>query len=278
MVSCKTTWMRINTKPPVHGLAYAELMKKSSFFTDEERLKEVVAFMRKNTEYWLYHRAEEPFYIHGNDSTCDDATCFTATTYAVTPDMYALLSVQCETISDIYARLCEVQESKKFSELSKELAKKVELFVLEGGMSLKSMETGEYIRGESLLLYRAFIVCDKLSEKSKALFIKNIKNFETRYGFASEPPTSKDYNGSGYWKGAVWAPDQYLINYALRKAGEIEYADEMAKRYVEGILKAGCYENIDGQKGIGNNCSVFSWTAATAILLSIDNENRLLRR
>ena len=256
------------TKPPVHGLAYAQMMKDSDFFTKEDVLHQVVTPMRKNTEYWLYHRAEELFYTHGNDSTCDDATCFAHTRYASTPDLYALLSVQCETLSDIYARLGEKENSEKFTILSLQLAKKVEDFVMDDSMSIKDIVTGEYHAGNSLLLYRAFIVYDKLSPRAQSVFLKNIKTFETKYGFASEPPSSPFYNGSGYWKGAVWAPDQYLMYYALKKAGQDAYAEEMAKRYIDGIKKAGCYENIDGQKGIGNNCSVFSWTAAVATWLS----------
>lgn len=256
------------TKPPVHGLAYAQMMKDSDFFTRKDVLREVVVPMRKNTEYWLYQRAEEPFYTHGNDSTCDDATCFANTRYASTPDLYALLSVQCETIADIYARLAEKENSEKFTLLSFQLAKKVEDFVMDDSMSIKDVVTGEYYAGNSLLLYRAFIVYDKLSVRAQNVFLRKIKTFETKYGFASEPPSSPFYNGSGYWKGAVWAPDQYFMYYALKKAGQDAYAEEMAKRYIDGIKKAGCYENIDGQKGIGNNCSVFSWTAAVATWLT----------
>ena len=256
------------TKPPVHGLVYAQMMKDSDFFTREDVLREVVVHMRKNTEYWLYHRAEELFYTHGNDSTCDDATCFADTRYASTPDLYALLSVQCETIADIYNRLGQKENSEIFVKLSLELAKKVEVFVIDGNMSVKDIETGEYHIGNSLILYRAFVVYDKLSTRAQNLFLEKIKTFETNYGFASEPPSSPFYNGSGYWKGAVWAPDQFLMYYALQKAGQTDYANEMAHRYVEGIKRAGCYENIDGQKGTGNNCSVFSWTAAMAIWLS----------
>ena len=249
------------TKPPVHAIVYSLMMRRSEYFCQIKRLKRVTEGLKKSTDYWLKVQGSVPFYTHGNDSGADNSTCFDKYRFITTPELYALLSEQCRLISEFSKRLNNVADEKMYKKLSERLASEIDGFISDGGFAVKSMQTGEFVKTKSLLLLRQIVAGKALSKKARAIILSDIKNFETDCGFSSEARNSEFYNGYGYWRGAVWAPDQLLFNYGLESLGMKDYAEEMAMRYVKAVCKTGPYENINGDNGKGHRCPVFSMVA-----------------
>lgn len=267
------------TKPPVHAIVYSLLMEKSSYFCRKDKMSEVVNGLKKNTDYWLVAQGNEPFYTHGNDSGADDSTCFDKYRWITTAELYALLSEQCLIISKMCKTLGEDKESARYDKLSSELVAKIDDFIVDNEFAVKSMSNGEMVKSRSLLNLRQIVCGDRLGKRAKEIIQRELPAFETQSGFASEATDSPNYNGYGYWRGAVWAPDQLLFNYGLNKMGMKEYAKKMAERYANAVFKTGPYENINGDNGEGHRCPIFSMVAGVASYFSdiygfeVDNGN-----
>jgi putative isomerase len=76
---------------------------------------------------------------------------------------------------------------------------------------------------------------------------------------------------TGYWRGPVWLDQAYFGVEALRRYGDAEEADEMARRLIlhaRGLTaQAPMYENYDPLTGQGYQSPNFSWAAASYWLL-----------
>lgn len=113
---------------------------------------------------------------------------------------------------------------------------------------------------DSLLPLRVLILGEKLPESIKNYIVERLRNdFLGEYGLASEALNSEKYEKDAYWRGSLWAPDQYMIAYGLNEIGESALAREILKRYKSAIEKNGFYENYDAHTGEKERCKNFSW-------------------
>lgn len=248
-----------NVKPPVQGWAYQILQKKNRYFSKRSVLKEIYFPMKRNTDWWL-NREKTPSYYHGNDSGADNSTCFDYSDCIETPELLALLSVQCEFLSETAEKLGLHSDVKTYKTISDDLLKSVSEDYFDGKLFVKNGDTGEKYYVDSLLPYRVLILGEKLPENMQKYIVERIKNdFLGEYGLASEALTSEKYEKDAYWRGSLWTPDQYMIAYGLNEVGESELAQEILKRYNAAILKNGFYENYDVHTGEKERCKNFSW-------------------
>ena len=73
---------------------------------------------------------------------------------------------------------------------------------------------------------------------------------------------SHKYEEDSYWRGPIWAPQVFFAVEGLRDAGEMELAEDMAKRFVNMCMKAGCFsENHNAKTGEGLRDTSYSWCA-----------------
>ena len=84
----------------------------------------------------------------------------------------------------------------------------------------------------------------------------------------STPPFSPDFEPKRYWRGPVWAVINWLIADGLHQNHSQELAATIEKNTIEVIERNGFGEYFDPTTGEGLGGHVFSWTAATYLVLS----------
>ena len=134
----------------------------------------------------------------------------------------------------------------------------------------KRAYSGEIIETQSLILYLPVILGDRLPQNIKNQLIAQLKSdrFCTKWGFATESPSSQYYVPDGYWRGPIWAPSTMLILDGLHHCGEVELVKEMALRFAKMIQKSGCAENFDALTGEGLRDRAYTWTSSVFLILS----------
>jgi glycogen debranching enzyme len=90
----------------------------------------------------------------------------------------------------------------------------------------------------------------------------------TRYGLASEAPTSQHYQPDGYWRGPIWAPSTVLVVDGLRRAGHGELARQASDRFRALCEASGFAENFDALTGAGLRDRAYTWTASAYLILA----------
>ena len=255
-------------KPPIQGFCYPYLIKLNSRFGKIETLKKVYPAMKKNTDWWLNLRGETPFYQHGNDSGADNSTCFDACECIESPDLPALLSVQCDFLSEIAEKLGYCTDKCTYKRLADELTEKAVTRYWDGELFVLDANTGEKYRTSSLLPLRMLVLGKHLPEKIRAYISERLKNHHySEYGLSSEALDSPLYEEDGYWRGPAWAPDQVIMTLALKSIGEEEFADRIAENYAKTIEDVGFFENISTVQKRGLRAKCYTWTAAAYLIL-----------
>ena len=254
-------------KPPVQGWIYRHMMEKNPRFGAADMLEAVYFPMKRNTDWWLNFRGEIPSYFHGNDSGCDNATCFDESEHVETPDLQAFLSIQCSFLSDVAAKLGLRHDRERYAALSQHFYRLATERYFDGELFVLDAETGQKYRSDALMPLRTIVLGNKLPKKMRLALLGSLRKFAGKYGFASEALGSGAYMKDGYWRGPVWAPDQILLVTALREMGESNLADRVASGYKEAIDRFGPGENSDPETGEPFRCKNYSWTACARLLL-----------
>ena len=258
-----TTAEWTNVKPPVQGFVYTLMQKKNPYFSRIASLSEIYFPMKRNTDWWLNCRGEVPSYYHGNDSGADNATVFDAYDSISTPDMLALIAVQCKFLSDVAKRLGYLSDEKKYAAFADEFEKKAIDDYFDGRLFVRNGDSGEKYYSDSLVPLKIIILGEKLTHDIKRYVIERLKNdFIGRYGVASEALNSKEYATDGYWRGACWAPDQIIIADGLYKIGEKELADKILTGFGNAVAENGFFENYDPHTGKAQRCWHYCWPIA----------------
>lgn len=95
----------------------------------------------------------------------------------------------------------------------------------------------------------------------------------TRYYLPSVAKDSPRWEPRRYWRGPVWVPVNWLLIQGLRRYGYRELASEIRAQTLDLISHGGFFEYYDPRDGSGCGSPEFSWTAALAIDLLLDDEN-----
>ena len=84
------------------------------------------------------------------------------------------------------------------------------------------------------------------------------------------PTDTPAYQVKLLWRGPTWVNTNWLIIDGLERYGFKEDAEELKKRTLDMVAKAGPYEYFDPIDGKGLGAAGFSWTAALIIDLLKD--------
>ncbi|NJL94120.1 MAG: hypothetical protein HC915_10540 [Anaerolineae bacterium] len=106
-------------KPPIHGWALRELLKRTDAITPHQ-LAAVYAPLARWTEWWFRYRDDDgdgvPQYNHGNESGWDNGTVFSEGVPVESPDLSAYLVIQMDALAELATRLGKPAEAAHWRE------------------------------------------------------------------------------------------------------------------------------------------------------------------
>lgn len=117
--------------------------------------------------------------------------------------------------------------------------------------------------GTLMPLYAGSITKERATQL--VALMKDHKKFWLHHPIPSVPLDSEFFDTVRYWQGPSWVNTNWMIIDGLQRYGFREDADELRKRTLEMVDKAGPYEYFSPVDGKGLGASNFSWTAALAL-------------
>lgn len=265
------------TKPPIHGWTIKMLINTYGVEANMPYLKEVYEPLSKFTNYWYefmdINNNGMPNYRHGNDGGWDNATAYDQGMPTEGADLAAYLVIQQEVLANIATLLGKPEEAKSWQRRADEQYAGLMKNCVKDSRFISPLETtGRAEPSQSLVNYMPLMLGNRLPDNIKTQLIEDLRpdgEFLTKWGFASEALNSPKFEEDGYWQGAIWAPPNYQLFYAMLQLGEIEKAREIAKRYTDMINRdPGFWENYSAIDGTGLQAHGVSWTHAVFILLA----------
>jgi glycogen debranching enzyme len=261
------------TKPPIHGWTLKRIWEQSDYVT-VEKLSEVYEPLKKWTNWWMTYQDSDhdgiPQYNHGNDSGWDNSTIFHKGTPVESPDLSSFLVLQMEVLAEIAGKIGKKDEAEEWRLQSEQLLTgMIEHFWDGERFTAKRSGTHEVIESDSLVLSIPLILGKRLPGDILEKLIEGVKDkgFLTKYGLATELPSSPFYREDGYWRGPIWAPTTLLVVDGLLSAGEQELALEIARRFCAMANKSGMAENYNALTGEALRDPAFTWTSSVFLIL-----------
>lgn len=260
-------------KPPVFAYAYEKLMEVNDYFKEESRLREVYESTKKVMLYFDLYRTYEgrlPHYKHGNDSGWDNSSLFHSGMPVEAPDLTSFLIRTYDILTKFAGLLGEEEEAKQFTgkadtlfSLLMERLHDEDGFFGRVGKDAKKIDTRS-----SLILRLPVLIGYRLEKQIMDQLVDDlVENFETKYGFATEMPSSPLYKENGYWLGPIWAPVTYLFIDSLKSFGYGEVGERIKEKYLNLTLVGGMAENFDPHSGKGLVDTSFTWTSSVFLSL-----------
>lgn len=266
-------------KPPIHGWTFAHLRQKLTVPLGRTELAETYDRLARWTEFWLTARrapgAELPHYQHGNDSGWDNATTFDPERVVVTADLAAFLILQLHQLSALAGELGRPEEASRWTRTAAETQTAMLGTLWNGDRFVtRGVDTGDTWSSSSLLDLMPIVLGEHLPDDVSDVLAERLQTHLTRYGLATELPTSPHYRSDGYWRGPIWAPATVLIEDGLRRAGHHRLADEISARFRTLCETHGFAENFDALTGTGLRDRAYTWTAAAYLHLAEAHSRR----
>jgi hypothetical protein len=265
-------------KPPIHGWALRQIRSRTGHDLDRGAIAGIYRRLRDWSEFWLSMRRvpghDLPHYHHGNDSGWDNATTFDPAHVIESVDLAAFLILQLNELASLAIELGDPAAAREWSATARQLTAAV-LAVWNGeAFHTTSAHTGQTWTSSSLLDLMPIVLGDLLPPEIRSVMVERIGRHLTEYGLATELPDSANYEDDGYWRGPVWAPSTVLIEDGLRRAGNVELADEVSRRFRALCEHSGFAENFDAKTGAGLRDRAYTWTASSYLILAAAYEQR----
>ncbi|MFO7821391.1 MAG: trehalase family glycosidase [Lentisphaeria bacterium] len=271
------------SKPPVHGFAFGELLKRLPERPAPEVMETMYTSLSRQADWWLRYRcyrpdSEEqtkpgimalPYYLHGNDSGWDNSTMFARGVPLVAPDLSALLVVQMDELAELAAELGKDAEERRWRQRAEALFERMMAELWRGDHFVARLaDDGTDVESRSLIPWLTLILGRRLSEKVRADLKAGIERHLTEWGPATERLDSPDYIADGYWRGPVWAPSTFLAVAGLDRAGYGDLADTIAQRFCKLCAESGFAENYNAVTGEPLRDPAYTWTASVFLLFA----------
>jgi hypothetical protein len=266
-------------KPPIHGWALRRLRAASAEPVDPGTLRAVYDALARWTRFWLDHRRAPghplAHYQHGNDSGWDNSTTFDRDRVIEAPDLAAFLVVQLDVLADLADELgLGLDAGAEWrTEGAAQLDALDELWTGDAYVA-RSASTGRASTRTSLLNSLPIVAAEHLLPERVQGLADRIAEHLTEFGLATELVDSGLYEPDGYWRGPIWAPSTALVEDGLRRAGRVELADEISRRFRTLCERSGFAENFDALTGAGLRDRAYTWTAAVYLTLAREAHQR----
>jgi len=266
-------------KPPIHGWALGHLRRRLPAPLDAGQLAQAYGQLVRWTEFWLTARrapdAVLPHYQHGNDSGWDNATTFDPGRLVVTADLAAFLVLQLRELESMAQELGRSEDARRWAgEAGAVQSAMLDELWRDGRFVARAAGGGDAWDSASLLDLLPVVLGEHMPQDIGAVLAQNLKAHLTRYGLATEQPSSPHYLSDGYWRGPIWAPSTVLIEDGLRRAGHQDLADEVSARFRALCETSGFAENFDALTGRGLRDRAYTWTASSYLFLAEAHERR----
>jgi len=261
------------TKPPIFAYVYEQLMQKNEYFRKESRIREIYSSTKKVMDYYDNYRTFEgllPHYKHGNDSGWDNASLFHEGMPVEAPDLASFLIRSYDILASFAEVLGEEKEAAFFKERAALMFERLmeRLYDAEGFYGRVGKDAEKITNRSSLILRLPLLIGYRLDKGTLDRLVADLEeNFETRFGLATESPSSPHYKENGYWLGPIWAPVTYLFVHSLKENGYRETADRLRKKFLDLTLEGGMAENFDPFTGKGLVDTSFTWTSSVFLQL-----------
>jgi glycogen debranching enzyme len=259
-------------KPPIHGWALSLLRQRLPDGLADADVAETYRRLERWTEYWLGRRAAGsplPHYHHGNDSGWDNATTFDAARVVESADLAAFLVLQMRELAGLAARLGKPDAGTRWRAESRRLLSAMLSQLWTGDrFAARIVGTGELRASESLLDVMPIVLGARLPARVHTALAREVRRHLSEHGPATETLDSTHYSPDGYWRGPIWAPSTVLIEDGLRRAGHLDLAAEVSRRFRLLCENSGFAENFDAATGAGQRDRAYTWTASSYLILA----------
>lgn len=259
---------------PVGGWVFRRMAEANPGFATRERLREAARVLDASTCWWFRFRDDDqdglPEVHHCNDTGSDNATDFDMGVPAISPAICAYLVAQMDALVWIYERLGAQSEAAAWRQQADRLLAAMISRLWNGSrfITVRADDNAFNPDSKSYMRFAPLVVGARLPDAIRKAVIADLRAHLGPVGIATEDVDSTLYLPNSYWRGPVWSPPTVLISEGLRAAGEIELADEIARRYCANTVKHGFWENYDPHTGQGLCDSGMPWTAAPFITLA----------
>jgi putative isomerase len=265
------------TKPPVQGWALGKLMDMHRIPNAE--LETIYPRLVKWTDFWFTKRDRNgngiPGYSGENagwDSGWDNSTVSGGESDNEAPELQAYLILQMKTLARIASQLGRADEAARWRDRAAAHLKLFRQTYWLDGRLVTRLDGGQRIvhQPTSLEPMMSLVLGENLDVEMFNGMVKQLDNYLTQYGLASEMPSSPLYRSDpdAYWSGPIWAPAMYLVIDGLNRGGRRDLAIDLAQRFDRLIRQAGgYYENFDAKTGKGLKTKAYTWTSSVHLLL-----------
>lgn len=260
------------SKPPIHGMCAEIIMKKIPL--DNNKLNEMIDRIGKQVNFYFNYKDFNnngiPEYHHGNDSGHDNSTVFEDSFILESPDLAAFIVKSMEFLSKACFNIGDNVNGELWSKRADKLAEKIiNSFIVDNKVKAYDINKCEHVESKSILPYFILVLGTKYLDKKlvEELICIIRKQYLTDYGLATESPLSEKYQSDGYWRGPIWAPTTVLMIEALKNCEEVDFANELASKFIKLINKSGFAENFDAISGEPLQDKAYTWTAGAYLYL-----------
>jgi len=264
-------------KPPVHGWAWSEMLKRMSEPPSDAVMATMVDSLSRQVGWWMDHRRLQagesgpklPYYVHGNDSGWDNGTMFKQGVPLIAPDLAALLVVQMDVLSDLAAQAGKGDQAEEWKLRADALYDDLmQACWRDDHFVARHCLDGREIESQCLLHWIPVILGQRLPDDVRAALKVGIEKHLTDWGLATEQVGSPRYQEDGYWMGPIWAPSTYLIVMGLDRCGFVDLADAVSEKFCRMCAKSGFPENFNAVTGEPLRDPAYTWTASVFLLLA----------
>ena len=266
-------------KPPLQGWALKLLMQKHDLGAKipKDKLEALYTGCSNWANWFMIYRDDDhdgiPQFEHGDETGGDDVSVFKYNPIMETPDLCSYLGLLFEALGDIAQMLGREQaEADDWRRRSKEIIEKMIGAMWNGERFVALVNrTHEVVATDSYLYYLPIIlgkrlpaaIIDKLADD---LAVEG--DLLTRYGFASEKLSSRDFRLAARMSlGSILPAVNILLCTGLMDAGKTDLAKLAARRYCQAMKERGLSMIVNPFSG-PMMASGGSWPACAYTILS----------
>ena len=262
-------------QPPIHGWALRWMMERTDFI-DKSRLAEIYESLSRWTQWWFDYRDDDgdavPQYNHGRDAGWANSTAFSIRPPIESPDLSAYLIIQMDALAEAAQILGRQREANTWSSRARVLLDLLFRHSWDGDQFV-APRSGDHeaAEAESLLSFMPIILGNRLPKYILAKLVRNLKEegkFLTTLGLATESLSSPWYQSDGSGRGSIWPPATMLLIDGLVSAGEIEFAQELSRRFCDMVSRSGLAESYDAITGKGLRDQAYTGTSSVFLILA----------
>ena len=255
-------------KPPVYGWFLSRMLEANPALDTPAVRDEFAGKLRKLSGWWDARKpapSSHPAYLHGNDSGWDNCTLFDGGYPVESPDLMAFLAEQ-----EFFLARCGMPDNG-----AERVAALVSDFWDARAGRFNTRNSATHTPAEtprSLLSFIPLILGMRLPAEIRAKMVADLNvegDLLTPYGFATESLRGPCFHDTGYWRGPLWAPVNFLVIEGLRACGERAFADDVARRFCDTCARSGFAENFSALDGRGLCDSAYTWASSVFLLLAM---------